>query len=46
MSAAAPYHHFADKDALLAAVARDGFEALTRLQMEVLGGRGFGSAEA
>jgi AcrR family transcriptional regulator len=40
VSAAAPYHHFADKDALLAAVARDGFDALTQAQMEVLGGRG------
>ena len=40
VSAAAPYHHFADKDALLAAVARDGFEALTRMQLEVLGRRG------
>ncbi len=40
VSAAAPYHHFADKDALLAAVARDGFDALTQVQMEVLGGTG------
>jgi AcrR family transcriptional regulator len=40
VSAAAPYHHFADKDALLAAVARDGFDSLTRVQIEVLGGRG------
>lgn len=28
VSHAAPYHHFADKDALLAAVAEDGFDAL------------------
>lgn len=37
VSAAAPYHHFADKDALLAAVARDGFDALARVQVEALG---------
>jgi AcrR family transcriptional regulator len=29
VSAAAPYHHFADKDALLAAVAAEGFRELT-----------------
>ena len=40
VSAAAPYHHFREKDALLAAVARDGFEALARVQLEVLGGPG------
>lgn len=40
VSAAAPYHHFADKDALLAAVARDGFDSLTRVQSAVLGGPG------
>lgn len=40
VSAAAPYHHFADKDALLAAVARDGFDSLARVQLEVLGGSG------
>ncbi len=40
VSAAAPYHHFADKDALLAAVARDGFDSLTRVQLDVLGGPG------
>lgn len=37
VSAAAPYHHFADKDALLAAVARDGFDELGRVQRRVLG---------
>ena len=40
VSAAAPYHHFADKDALLAAVARDGFDSLARAQLEVLDGSG------
>lgn len=40
VSAAAPYHHFSDKDALLAAVARDGFEALSQVQFDVLGGSG------
>jgi AcrR family transcriptional regulator len=40
VTASAPYHHFADKDALLAAVARDGFDALTRVQLEILGRRG------
>lgn len=40
VSAAAPYHHFPDKDALLAAVARDGFEALSEVQLCVLNGPG------
>ncbi|PND59157.1 TetR family transcriptional regulator [Mycobacterium sp. ENV421] len=40
VSAAAPYHHFADKDALLAAVARDGFDALSDVQRAVLSGPG------
>jgi AcrR family transcriptional regulator len=40
VSAAAPYHHFADKDALLAAVALDGFEALGKRQLEILSGNG------
>lgn len=40
VSAAAPYHHFPDKDALLAAVGRDGFEALTKVQLDVLSGPG------
>lgn len=40
MTASASYHHFADKDALLAAVARDGFDALTRVQLKVLRRRG------
>jgi AcrR family transcriptional regulator len=30
VSPAAPYRHFADKEALLAAVAEDGFEKLSR----------------
>lgn len=30
VSAGAPYHHFADKDAVFAAVAQEGFEALGR----------------
>lgn len=37
VSAGAPYHHFSDKDALLAAVARDGFEKLTQVQLATLG---------
>ena len=37
VSAAAPYHHFREKDALLAAVARDGFEALARGRQEQRG---------
>ena len=40
VSAAAPYHHFADKDALLAAVARDGFDALSDVQRAALQGPG------
>lgn len=40
VSAAAPYHHFSDKGALLAAVARDGFDALTQVQLRILGGPG------
>lgn len=40
VSAAAPYHHFPDKDALLAAVACDGFDALGKLQSAILGGSG------
>lgn len=40
VSAGAPYHHFPDKDALLAAVARDGFESLARIQLEIAGGGG------
>ena len=32
VSAAAPYHHFADKDELLAEVAREGFAALAAAQ--------------
>ncbi len=40
VSAAAPYHHFPDKQALLAAVARDSFDALTQTQLDVLGGAG------
>ncbi len=40
VSAAAPYHHFPDKDALLAAIARDGFDTLATAQHAVLGGAG------
>ena len=40
VSSAAPYHHFPDKDALLAAVARDGFDALTEAQLGALRGSG------
>ncbi len=40
VSAAAPYHHFPDKDALLAAVARDGFEVLSEVQLATLDGPG------
>lgn len=40
VSAAAPYHHFADRDALLAAVALDGFEALGERQLEISSGDG------
>lgn len=40
VSAAAPYHHFPDKDALLAAVARDGFDELAQVQLAVLAGPG------
>ena len=36
VSAAAPYHHFPDKDALLAAIARDGFDRLAEVQRVVL----------
>ncbi len=36
VSAAAPYHHFLDRDAMLAAVAHDGFESLAMVQLEVL----------
>lgn len=43
VSAAAPYHHFPDKDALLAAVACDGFDALGSVQSAVLGGPGSAS---
>ena len=35
VSPGAPYHHFPDKGALLAAVAREGFEALGRVQASV-----------
>lgn len=43
VSAAAPYHHFPDKDALLAAVACDGFESLGAIQLAVLGEPGSAS---
>lgn len=38
VSAAAPYRHFRDKDALLADVARRGFEAFTRATSEAWNG--------
>lgn len=38
VSAAAPYHHFSDKDELLAAIARDGFDRLAEVQRAVLDG--------
>ncbi len=40
VSAAAPYHHFLDRDAMLAAVAHDGFESLGRVQREIVEGAG------
>ena len=36
VSRAAPYHHFKDKQALLAAVAEQGFAALERLLLQVV----------
>jgi AcrR family transcriptional regulator len=36
VSPAAPYHHFADKSALLAAVAEEGFVGLLRRQADVM----------
>jgi AcrR family transcriptional regulator len=38
VSRAAPYRHFADRRALLAAVARDGFERLTIIYRRAMGG--------
>jgi AcrR family transcriptional regulator len=37
VSQAAPYRHFASKDALLATVAEEGFKALTRAMREAIG---------
>lgn len=37
VSRAAPYHHFKDKNALLAAVAEQGFESLGQLLQNVIG---------
>lgn len=37
VSQAAPYHHFADKEALLAAIAAEGFRALSRAMREAAG---------
>lgn len=46
VSAAAPYHHFRDKNALLAAVAEEGFRALNGHMEEALaGGREAGPTE-
>nr|WP_256736016.1 TetR/AcrR family transcriptional regulator [Mycolicibacterium hippocampi] len=44
VSAGAPYHHFEDKNALLAAVALDGFDALGRRQVEIADRETTGSA--
>lgn len=44
VSPAAPYHHFPDKGALLAEVAREGFAALAAEQAAALGGRGANDA--
>lgn len=38
VTAAAPYHHFRDKDALLAAVAEEGYRALNQRMDEALSG--------
>lgn len=38
VSHAAPYRHFADRDALVAAVAQEGFEALARAMNDALSG--------
>lgn len=40
VSQAAPYHYFADKQALLAAVAAEGFRLLDQTQVEALAGAG------
>lgn len=40
VSQAAPYRHFADKDALLAAVAEEGFRAMVAAMSEALAGAG------
>jgi AcrR family transcriptional regulator len=42
VSRAAPYRHFADRDALLAAVAAKGFEALIEVYEQALDGSGSG----
>ena len=39
VSQAAPYRHFADRDALLEAVAADAFDALTRRLADAVGGK-------
>jgi AcrR family transcriptional regulator len=44
VSRAAPYRHFADRDALLAAVAAEGFEDLNRRYAAALEGPGDGKA--
>src|SRR5215471_7484310 len=38
VSQAAPYHHFPDKDALLAALGAEGFDALDRVMRERMEG--------
>ncbi len=46
VSAMAPYHHFADRAALVAAVAQIGFERLYTAKLAALDGAGGGAAEA
>ena len=46
VSAAAPYRHFEDRQALLAAVADDGFERLGALSTEAVAAHALGSVDA
>ena len=39
MSHAAPYRHFRDKDALVAAIAEEGFRLLTRMMRDEIAAR-------
>jgi AcrR family transcriptional regulator len=45
VSDAAPYHHFADKDALLAAVGEEGFTMLHESMVEAASARPYGPRE-